>query len=177
MARTRRTFPVPVSLRGKRRLLFWVLALFLLWALGRHGSDFLRPQPPLPAGTYAVERVVDGDTLKLADGRSVRVIGVDTPESVRPNHPVEPWALEASAFTRRFVGSNPVRLEFDGPRRDRYGRTLAHVWVNDALLAEALLRAGLARAETQYPFSAERKTRFEAAERAARRAGRGIWSQ
>lgn len=177
MVRSRGTQRARLPRNPGRRLLQLIVALILLWAIRRYWPADDGPTLPPSAETGQVERVIDGDTLKLTDGRTVRVIGVDTPETVRPNCPVEPWGPEASAFTKRMVEDKPIRLELDGARRDRYGRTLAHVWVGDALLAEALLRAGLARAETQYSYSPMRKVQFEAAESEARRAGRGIWSK
>lgn len=132
----------------------------------------------LTEGVYAVEKVVDGDTLALANRARVRLIGVDTPETVKPNHPVEPFGPEASEFTRRLVARShwSVRLQFDRERQDKYGRFLAYVWVDDRLLNEELLLAGLARAETQYRYDAAMKKRFRAAEAEAKAAKRGIWS-
>ncbi|NQT11874.1 MAG: thermonuclease family protein, partial [Planctomycetes bacterium] len=80
------------------------LALAILVAAGYwrnrpHG----RGPEVLSEGTYRVERVVDGDTLLLANRARVRLQGVDTPETVKPNHPVERFGPEASEFTRRFV--------------------------------------------------------------------------
>ena len=132
----------------------------------------------LEAGMYRVARVVDGDTLVLAGGgkERVRLIGADTPETVKPNCPVEPWGPEASQFTKDFLAGGAVRLEFDGDPHDKYGRILAYVWVGDRMLNEELLRAGLARAELQYHYSKAMKARFHRAESEARAARRGIWS-
>jgi micrococcal nuclease len=121
--------------------------------------------------------VVDGDTLVLGNRCRVRLIGADTPETVRPNYPVEPFGPEATQFTTRFVAGGEVRLQFDGPRKDKYDRFLAHVWVGDRLLEEELLRAGLAVAETQYHYSAAMKDRFRRAEAEAQAAHRAIWSR
>lgn len=137
-----------------------------------------RPDPDLHApGAYRVERVIDGDTLLLANGLRVRLIGADAPETVHPEHDVEPWGPEATAFTERFVAGGEVELTFDGQRTDRYGRLLAYVWVDGRMLNEELIRAGLATAETHYRFSEAVKLRFEAAESEARLAGRGIWAE
>ena len=124
-----------------------------------------------------VERVVDGDTLLLEGGVRVRLIGANTPETVKPNSPVEPFGPEASEFTKKTIADagNRVRLESDGDRKDRYGRQLAMVYVGSVLLNEELIRQGLARAETQYRYSAEKKTRFKAAEDDAKKNNRGIW--
>jgi len=134
----------------------------------------------LAEGTYLVERVVDGDTLILANATRtrIRLIGADTPETVKPNTPVQPFGPEASQFTKDAIArnGNKVRISFDGDQVDRYGRTLAMVWLGDTLLNEQLIRVGLARAQLQYKYSREMKNRFKVAEDQAKRAKRGIWS-
>jgi len=135
------------------------------------------PQQTLESGHHRIKRVVDGDTLALADVKEhVRLIGANTPETVKPNWPVERWGPEASAFTKEFVAGGDVRLELDGEHRDKYGRILAYVWVGDRMLNEELIRAGLAHAELQYHYSAAMKARFRHAEAEAKAARRGIWS-
>ena len=134
----------------------------------------------LPEGTYHVERVIDGDTLVLANATKtrVRLIGANTPETVKPKTPVEPFGPEASQFTQNAIArnENQVRISFDGDQVDKYGRTLAMVWLGDTLLNEQLIRVGLARAQLQYNYSQEMKNRFQAAEYLAKREKRGIWS-
>ncbi len=123
-----------------------------------------------------VKRVVDGDTLLLESGQRVRLIGVDTPETKRPNWPVEPLGKEASRFTSELVGHGPVRLEFDRERRDQYRRLLAYVYLPDGrLLNKEIIRAGYSKAVTRFPYRSDRKRQFLAAEEAARREGLGIW--
>jgi micrococcal nuclease len=131
----------------------------------------------LPEGLYRVAKVVDGDTLVLTNGAHVRLIGCNAPETVKPFHPAEPWGPDAKEFTTRFVRRGEVRLQFGQERIDKYGRLLAYVWVDDELLNEALIRAGLARASPQYKYSAAMKLRFLAAEAAAKAERRGIWSR
>lgn len=127
--------------------------------------------------TTLVERVVDGDTLVISGGDRVRLIGVDTPETKHPNKPVQPFGKEASEFTRRMVEGKRVQIQFDpGETKDKYGRTLAYVYIDGQFLNELLLREGLARAMLNYPFSADAKARFRAAEADAKAARRGIWS-
>jgi len=82
--------------------------------------------------------VLDGDTLRLANGDRVRLLGVDTPETGQP------MAQEATDFARAHVAGQPVRLVPDSGERDRYGRLLADVWVEGGSLSQALVRAGLA---------------------------------
>ena len=128
-----------------------------------------------------VERVVDGDTLLLQSGERVRLIGVDTPETKHPSKPVQYFGKEASAFTRRMVEGKRVRLEFDQANaaqghKDRYGRTLAYVFLEDGTLLNAeIIKQGYGHAYTQFPFS--RMEEFRRLEREAREQGRGLWRQ
>jgi micrococcal nuclease len=137
-------------------------------------------QPPaarqLPPGSYRVERVVDGDTIIVEPHAIIRLIGVDTPETVKPEHPVEPFGPEATHFTRQFLSGGTARLEFDHERHDRFGRSLAYVWSGERMLNEELLRAGLARFEKHFDYSPANKRRFRQAEQEARAARIGIWS-
>jgi micrococcal nuclease len=134
------------------------------------------PAQALASGLHRVVRVVDGDTIIVAPDNVVRLIGVDTPEAVKPEHPVEPYAREATQFTRRFLAAGAVHLEFDRERVDRFGRFLAYVWVGDRLLNEELLRVGLARFEPNFRYSERMKYRFRQAQEEAQRAEIGIWS-
>jgi len=135
------------------------------------------PPESLAEGQYLVQRVVDGDTLLLTNQARVRLLGADTPETVHPNRPVEPWGPEATKFTREFVAQGTVRIQLDRERVDKYGRFLAYVWVGDRMLNEELIRAGLATAETGFRYSHSMKTRFRRAEDEARSTGLGIWSR
>jgi micrococcal nuclease len=143
---------------------------------------FVAPLPPdarepLAEGSYAVERVVDGDTIVFTPQATVRLIGVDTPETVQPERPVEPWGPEASEFTRAFLARGTARLSFDRERFDRYGRHLAYVWVDGQMLNEELLRAGLARWEPEFRYAEPIKRRFRQAQSEAQGARLGIWSE
>src|SRR4051794_1706610 len=133
----------------------------------------------LEEGVYEVSRAVDGDTLLLTSGARVRLQGVNTPETVKPNFPVEAWGPEASQFTKDFIGKarHHVRLTFSLERKDRYDRFLAFVWDRDVMLNEELVRAGLAYARRDYRYSSAMKRRFTQAQNEARASGRGIWSE
>jgi micrococcal nuclease len=162
--------------RRRRPPPVWLLAIVILVIAAR----YFRSTPDSPShmreGIYQIARVVDGDTLLLEDGTRVRLIGVDAPESVKPDHPVEPWGKEAFEFTSRFIASGETRLEFDRERVDDFGRTLAYVWVGRELLNEALIREGLARARLKFNYSPQKKRLFRQAQEEARKARRGIWS-
>lgn len=131
---------------------------------------------PASAGAQPVERVVDGDTIIVRGVGRVRLIGVDTPETVSPGRPVEFFGREASAFTKRLLEGRSVRLEYDRERTDRYGRTLAYVHLADGTFVNAeIIRRGYGHAYTRFPF--RYLDRFRGFEREARAAGRGLWNQ
>lgn len=133
----------------------------------------------VPAGAAAtVERVVDGDTIVLAGGERVRLIGVDTPETKDPRKPVQCFGEAASAHTSALLPpGTAVRLEHDVEPRDRYGRTLAYVYrASDGLLVNAdLVASGFAQILT-IPPNVAHVDEFRALQTEAREAGRGLWS-
>lgn len=157
-----------------------LLAAFRLWSDVQTGDRPRIDRSPgdLAPGVHQVERVVDGDTLLVRLHVRVRLQGVDAPETVKPDYPVEPWGSEASAFTKEFIAAadGQVSIEFDGERRDKFDRSLAFIWVDGRMLNEELLRAGLARAKLGYDYSQAKKDRFRRAQAEAQRAKRGIWS-
>ena len=123
---------------------------------------------------YLVERVVDGDTIIVSGLGRIRLLGVDTPETVDPRRPVEFFGREASAFTKRMLDGQWIRLEYDWERTDRYGRTLAYVHLLDGTLVNAeIIRQGYGHAYTRFPFKYLEE--FRQYEREAREAGRGLW--
>jgi len=134
-----------------------------------------------PAGAVRVVRVVDGDTIRVAlpsGEEAVRYIGVDTPESVKPDSPVECFGRRAAAFNRRLVEGERVRLVADVEARDRFGRMLAYVYrARDGLFVNAeLVRRGYATAITVPPNVAHAaELRRHAA--GARETGLGLWSR
>ena len=89
----------------------------------------LIPVPAAARASYIVQRTVDGDTIVLDDIRTVRLIGIDTTESVDPGNPTEYLSREAAAFTRKTCEGKRVRLEYDRQRTDIFGRTLAYLFV------------------------------------------------
>ena len=128
-------------------------------------------------GRARVLRVVDGDTILVRlDGRRerLRYIGVDTPESVTPDRPVECYGRAAAEENRRLVGGRTVTLTADEEPRDRFGRLLAYVRVGDLFVNGELVRRGFATA-LEVPPNLRHAARLRSLEREARRAGRGLW--
>jgi micrococcal nuclease len=121
-------------------------------------------------------RVIDGDTIQLDGGERVRLIGVDTPETVDPRRPVQYFGKEASAFTRRHAEGRTVRLEFGDETFDRYHRTLAYVYLPDGTFLNAeIIRQGYGFAYTRFPFRYQEE--FVRLERQAREERRGLWAR
>lgn len=133
---------------------------------------------PFTRGT--VVRAVDGDTIIVrAGGRTedVRLLGIDTPETVDPRRPVGCYGPEASAFTKHLVTGRTVTLRYDRELHDRYGRFLAYVWLTGrrtVFVNAELVRRGYARS---YPFppNTAHSALFAGLERTAAVAGRGLW--
>jgi micrococcal nuclease len=171
--------------------------LVLLAALTIGACDALAPPtalpvvsvtpPPGPVGDVErarVVRVVDGDTI-LVDIRGererVRYIGIDAPESVRPDSPVEPFATEAAAENAALVNGRDVVLERDVSDRDTFGRLLRYVWVPrpgdepPLFVNFELVARGFANAVT-YPPDLRHTELLRAAEREAREQDRGLWA-
>ncbi len=125
-----------------------------------------------------VVHVADGDTIKvrMPDGHTedVRYIGVDTPETVDPDEPVQCYGEAASHFNDRLVSGRTALLRFDVERRDVYGRLLAYVYVGDRFVNAILARRGYARPLT-IPPNRSHAPLFARLAGAAGRAGRGLW--
>ena len=123
---------------------------------------------------YTCTRVVDGDTIVVEDIGKVRLIGVDTPETVHPRKPVEYFGKEASAFTKRMVEGKKVRIEYDWQRKDKYGKILAYVYLEDGTFLNAeIIKQGYGHAYTRYPF--KYLEQFRKYEKEARENKRGLW--
>ena len=173
----------------------WLGSLVLFLAVA---AVVLRPwereleEGPASAGAL-VTRVVDGDTIEVrldSKTEDVRLIGVDTPETVKPDTPVQCFGERASHFTKRRLTGRRVRLVFGVERRDVYGRLLAYVYLPQRTLSAPktgkshpryrffnpiLVRRGLARSLT-IPPNDRFAPRFRRLELSAARTGRGLWS-
>lgn len=176
MARTYRYH----RLHGWTAVLVFVLALGW-WAAGQEGwlgqtRKTLQESQP---GLYSINHFIDGDTIAVnMNGKveSVRFIGIDTPETHKPDTPVQCYGPAAAAVTKNTIGSNRVRLVSDSlsTDRDRYDRLLRYVYLPDGTLVnEKLVQNGYAFYYPYFPFS-KSKT-FAADEQAAMSAHKGLW--
>ncbi len=127
--------------------------------------------------TALVTRVVDGDTVEAridSEVEDVRLIGLDTPETVKPGEPVQCFGPQASRFAHDLLEGRRVRLVFGAERRDPYDRLLAYAYLDGRFVNATLVRRGLARTLT-IPPNDRFAPRLQQLELAASRAGRGLW--
>jgi micrococcal nuclease len=162
--------------RRKRRFLGLLGAVIV--AIGLAASRQGAGGPPAVGGETAVVRIVDGDTLVVTGGVRVRLIGINTPESVDPRRPVECFGKEASAALARLVPpGTPVRLDYDVERTDEFGRTLAYLYrTSDGLFVNAALVEGGYAQPATYPPNVAHAGELAALADRARQGNAGFWS-
>ncbi len=179
-------------------LMFFIIVLSMSWIfhphteIQSHDSNVSLPTTKIdnnskcPGGFPAcdlvkVARVIDGDTLLTDTSVRVRFVGVDTPETVKPNTPVQCYGPEASSFTKKMLTGREVWLTYKPDERlDKYGRTLAYIWLDKGngtfeLFDLMLIEQGYGRAYTVFPFDPKLESKFVAAESQAKEAKRGLW--
>jgi micrococcal nuclease len=126
-----------------------------------------------------VSRVVyinDGDTVRLANGESVRYLGIDTPEMDYKTFSHEHMAKEAKEFNKDLVYGKTVRLEFDVEKRDKYGRLLAYVYVDDIFVNAKLIEEGYARLLV-FPPNTRHADYLLELQNKARENKKGLWAR
>lgn len=168
-----------ISIRNQWLKLGVSAVLFLLSVIFiRHPEN----QPVLiqPQQLVQVARVVDGDTIELTDGRKVRYIGINTPETVAKLQPVQCFGKQASDENKRLVEGKQVELEKDVSETDRYGRLLRYIYVvsdtNQPLMVNKyLVEQGFAAASA-YPPDIKYQDEFRRLEKEARDNKRGMWA-
>ncbi len=144
----------------------WLLVIIFSLILPLYGCS----SPPELA---LVTQVIDGDTIIVEGGYRVRYIGIDAPE-IHPQ--LEAFGVEAWQANRKLLEGKEVRLERDVSEKDKYGRLLRYVWVDDVLVEAELVRQGLAQAKA-YPPDTKYQDYLEAMEAEARQEGRGMWAK
>lgn len=134
-----------------------------------------------PEAFYSVTRVIDGDTFEVKVGRhniTVRMLGINTPETVDPRKPPECFGVEASNEAKHLLIGKSVRLELNPNReeKDRYGRYLAYVYLEEVLINKNLIENGFAKEYTYgKPYSMQRE--FRSTEKEAKDSKKGLWGK
>ena len=166
----RRGLTLPLQLRAK------LIGLSILIA----GLAPLITSAQLDPIMVQVERVIDDDTIRVrhqGKNYTVRLIGVDAPETKHPTKAVQYFGREASAFTKAALEGKTVLLQKDrtGDTVDRYGRWLRYVLLDGDNFNARLIRDGYAHAYRRFPFT--KRTEFIQLEELARRSGIGLWDR
>lgn len=130
-------------------------------------------------GPFKIKYILDGDTFTLNNGTKVRMIGIDTPESVHQDSSNNTaWGKKASDYTKKQLSGKKVWLEYDKEKKDVYGRTLAYVWIkqgkNIKMYNKILLKKGYARA-VYYAPNGRYKKKFDKLQRKAHKEKKGFW--
>lgn len=153
---------------------FFVLTFI---SLAVWSAETLCPSPA-PMKDVRVARVVDGDTLRLRDGRRVRLIGINAPELDQAGRPAEPYAVQAKRRLERLVEANDGRLRLVvGKETHHHDRQLAHLFDRDGNNVEAmLLSEGLGYAVADWPNTLLTECQFQA-ELGAKKKRLGVWKE
>lgn len=157
-----------LSLRGLGLIILCILFLFGCLQAAQGNREYL------------VGKVIDGDTIELANGQMVRYLGIDTPEVRRRQggswvYAPEPYAEEAREFNRRLVEGKLVRLEFDVQKKDKYDRLLAYCFMDDVFVNARMLEEGFAMLYTSTP-NIKYADMFVELQEEARQYNRGLWA-
>ncbi|OIO81082.1 MAG: hypothetical protein COW11_00515 [Candidatus Omnitrophica bacterium CG12_big_fil_rev_8_21_14_0_65_43_15] len=149
-------------------------AIFLFIVLTRYlPSD----QKDVSGHAAWVKRVIDGDTIVLGNNERVRYIGVNTPETHHPKKGIEYYGPEAADFNKKLVLGKNVRLEFDVEKYDKYGRTLAYVYLGDGIFVNAeLVKLGYARVMSIRPNTRYSEL-FKRLQQEAKTKRLGLWAK
>lgn len=177
---------------GKKKLLSLLFTLIVLGIsayITSQEKPYIIPSAPSPTPTITssvlsvkdkqvvtVTKVVDGDTIEVTGGLKVRLIGIDTPETVDPRRGVQCFGKEASNRTKELLLNQQIVMVKDISETDKYGRLLRYIFLakDNTFINEQLVREGFAHASS-YPPDIQFQTLFKAAEKDASESNRGFW--
>lgn len=135
----------------------------------------LTPTPTPDRSLVKVIKVIDGDTIQIEGGKTIRYIGIDTPETVDPRQGIQCYGAESSAKNKELVEGKMVKLEKDISETDRYNRQLRYIYIGDTFINLELVKGGYAYA-SNYPPDVRYQDKFREAEQEARNNNRGLWA-
>ena len=124
---------------------------------------------------YEVIRVIDGDTVELKNGERLRYNDIDAPETVHPSKPIECYGEEASKKNKELVEGETILVELGNPEKDRYGRLLGYVYIDDLFVNAELVRGGYAEVNS-YGNPGSKIAELINIERDAKLKSTGLWS-
>lgn len=168
----------PIKIKFPNSLITGILAAILLVLSAFINEEVISPDDvidlfPSAQSAQVVARVIDGDTIVVADENRVRLIGIDAPEM---NSDFDCYAQKAKQRLEELVLNKKVSLEKDISQTDKYGRLLRHVWIDEMLASLVLVEEGWAQVST-YPPDVKYQADFLDAQSRAREKGLGIWGE
>ena len=163
-----------------------LLLIFFALVMGCTSNASQNPEVKLPATEpneknsssnlikYKVIRVIDGDTVELKNGERLRYNDIDTPETVHPSKPVECYGPQASAKNKDLVEGKIILVELGNPTKDRYGRLLGYVYIEDLFVNAELVRGGYAEVNS-YGNPGSKLSNLLDIEKNAKESMKGLW--
>lgn len=174
--------------RNKKLLIFFVGILIFFIGIGiglklgkikytpdNNFNEIKKTSEPTAVSEAKVVRVIDGDTIEIEGGEKVRYIGIDAPETVEPEKPVQCFGPEASNKNKELVEGKTVRLEKDTTDRDKYDRLLRYVYVGETFINSELVKLGFARAWA-YPPDVKYQDQINESQQEAKKLKSGLWA-
>ncbi len=158
-------------------LILFLFGVFWYWQVltGSPWSTQQSEEYQDTAVSVQVIRIIDGDTFEIEGAERVRLIGVDTPESVQSDTPVECYARESSEYLKELIEGKTVKLVRDTTNRDQYGRLLRYVYLDGIFVNEKIVREGYAQSVAYRPDT-RLQSQLDRAEQVARRDSKGRWN-
>ena len=156
----------PLKQNGENKVLSRATSQKATGTLASPANDKI---PPASSTTVKITKVIDGDTVVLDSGETVRLIGIDAPEKN------DCFATESGDELIKLIDDRQVKLEKDVSGVDRYSRLLRYVWIDQLMVNQELVRQGFAKA-SDYPPDSKYKDLFDQAENEARESNRGLWA-
>lgn len=142
-----------------------ILCIICFFSVSLHGKDYV-----------VVKKVIDGETIQVESGETIRYIGIQAPKLYKKGSGPEFYAKEAVRYNKKLVLMKKVRLEFDAKKKDQQGRLLAYVYVKDVFVNGELVRLGYAKADIKPP-NVGRKDTLLSYHKEAMDEGRGLWQE
>lgn len=161
----------------KRNFLLLFFSFLIVFSVTTSATQFKSElwNAPNDLAEYIVTKVIDGDTIDVEKLGRIRYIGVDTPETKHPTKEIEPLGIEAYELNKKLVENKYVKIETDTQQKDKYGRSLAYVYVNKTFVNAYLIESGYAQILT-IPPNIKYTNTFQTLQSEAREANRGLWA-
>ena len=157
------------------KLFFTTVFIIFLLIIGKFAIKFFVEKSKWQSFETKVVKVIDGDTIIIdKDNQTVRLLGIDAPETSHPDYPVQKLGIEAKKYLRQRIEFKKVKIEYNIENMyDKYGRLLAYVYFNGTLINAEMIKTGYAYVYTNINCSKTKE--FVILESVARQFKKGVW--